>query len=248
MAFLIGFLLSVHLSTLEEDETNRKIINFLNDHLNEKIIKDFSTKGYETLRNMARNNPDYNDLRFSMGATKCVICHGENVVKVPFAGRKIIQCTRGVRSEIFKNFTGSSALEGSTGDYCYDEVLLYKKAEEEGLDKFFLKLEPLTTVNGVNIYTQQMIRPIKKDFKPHKSKNERVDNFLKQNPHKRIYMDPFFLNELLILYGEEEVNKLYNFLNRYHIEDLHDGNLGYIKECSEPVPKIFDYGGFRQDL
>lgn len=53
-----------------------------------------------------------------------------------------------------------------------------------------------------------------------------------------------WLQNFLYYYGKEDLYKLANFVRRYHIGDLHNGNLGFIRRHfndSIPVPVILDW-------
>ena len=133
------------------------------------------------------------------------------------------------------------------GDYCKMEVDIYHHAQEEGLEEVFAAEEKLGEINDFSIYYQVKAESFEyhssssvNSTDPQKLENAKtvIDSY--QNDNGAYIFNKTWLADVLITFGREYLERLFNFLNQENISDLHRGNLGYI----DTIPVIFDYASF----
>lgn len=133
------------------------------------------------------------------------------------------------------------------GDYCKMEVEIYHHAQEEGLEEVFAAEEKLGEINDFSIYYQVKAESFEyhssssvNSTDPQKLENAKtvIDSY--QNDNGAYIFNKTWLADVLITFGREYLERLFNFLNQENISDLHRGNLGYI----DTIPVIFDYASF----
>jgi hypothetical protein len=147
-------------------------------------------------------------------------------------------CPRKGRYE-YTTFSGAFADNG--WDYCESEVEYYKRAEEIEIQGFFAKTWCIGSVNGHPIYAQvraEMFEGSTSTREYPSLKAKVVEEYC--DSHNIYCFNDWWLSDFVDFFGENALLKLDAFLEKYGIEDLHDGNLGYV----EGVPVLVDYAGY----
>lgn len=133
-------------------------------------------------------------------------------------------------------------------DYCKREYENYRAAVYEGVEQYFPYTDYLGINNGIRFYVQQMAYVDECDV------YDSLYNILNENgsfddiPYED---DDYAKGEYISgwiddLEAEERVellfgdNRLVEFINQYHINDLHDGNFGKIDDAFV----IIDFSGY----
>ena len=133
------------------------------------------------------------------------------------------------------------------GDYCKMEVDIYHHAQTEGLEEVFAAEEKLGEVNNFSIYAQVKAESFEyyssssvNSTDPQKLEKAKtiIDSY--QNDKGEYIFNKTWLADVLIAFGTEYLERLFNFLSEEGICDLHHGNLGYI----DTIPVIFDNASF----
>ena len=171
------------------------------------------------------------------GATKGVIIMPD----VPVA----FKCPFGKQTKI--NCFGSEEDIEFCCDYCAEECKNYKKSEEEGIAFFFAETTFLTTFEIGNIvldvYIQELARPFEDYGSTTSFSEERIDkacSCLNSFESSLYDVDPAWMADFIDSYGEIDANILDVFLTDHAINDIHNGNIGYV----DGRPVIFDYSGY----
>lgn len=136
---------------------------------------------------------------------------------------------------------------------CGIEALLYSRAVEAGLGRFFAASSLLREVNGVSFYIQEyaevdpdaidssLIQWVAQDFDQSEFEDEEAYN-------SRLYEEANELSEEDRIFGilgyTTETRRLVDFIDRYEINDLHNHNWG-TTENGDIV--LIDYSGFLSD-
>lgn len=130
--------------------------------------------------------------------------------------------------------------------YCQREYENYKSAEKEGLAKFFAEIVPVGEFMGRTVYAMEFAE-VNEDYtyEDYYSKRTRFcDNkdmfeeeaeMISSMDDNEIALDIFYY-----YYPEEDVMAVVNFSYRNEINDIHLGNIGYIKEKIV----LIDYCGY----
>lgn len=131
-------------------------------------------------------------------------------------------------------------------DYCEREYTNYLAAVNAGLDYFFPYTDFLGEINGVKFFIQEYAEcdneaissiwydSLREDCVSEEDEDEDIIN-------EKIWNMIYDLEDdqrVLYCFGNEE--KLIDFLNEYCINDLHEGNFGYIGERLV----IIDFSGY----
>jgi hypothetical protein len=137
------------------------------------------------------------------------------------------------------DFDGANANEG--WDYCEAEVRYYDNAKESCIEDYFAKTWLIGTVHGHPIYAQaraEMFEGSTSTREYPKEKAKTVSDYC----HDMNYhcFNDWWLADFVDFFGMEALDKLQNFLENEGIEDLHDGNIGYVAG----VPVLIDYAGY----
>ena len=137
--------------------------------------------------------------------------------------------------------------ENSYGnDYCKTEMEYYEQAKSEGIDFFFAETMFLKEIYGVPVYIQPKCLTVEEIAEP--TSRALINNTRERLRRMNILTsinDMTFVASLLDNYDEKDVKKLFSFLHRYSITDLHIGNIGYFKDSS--MPCLIDYSDFKED-
>jgi hypothetical protein len=175
--------------------------------------------------------------QFACGISKLVIfLNDSEVVKVPFDGGFLDR----------EDEDGEDFYYFEIADYCEREAYFYDEAIDAGVEEFFAKTEfagyadcgrPLYKSERVFEYMSKEIFDIRSKEPSQKAKDSANNS--------DCYALPFeWLARAYDYYGEEKVEKLIAFLNKFDIRDLHDGNIGFRKNGA---PVLLDYSDYRED-
>lgn len=171
------------------------------------------------------------------GATKFVIfLNDKEVVKIPFNG-----CFWWDYKEdglVFCNFQYS--------DYCAMEEEMYNKAEEAGVEQFFVSTKYYgNAVSGVPVYVSERVYTFYDNDKVRERTNSFTENSmtkakeLKDRVYTRLHDE--WIARAIEYYGYEAVEKLFDFIEEEDIRDLHTNNIGFREDGS---PCILDYSSY----
>lgn len=175
---------------------------------------------------------------YATGATKGVLIFEQLgfVIKIPFCRNSedyddYYECCN--------YFTGADTDNG--WDYCEAEADKYQRAEEEGISMCFAKTEKIGEIYGYPIYMQELASIYKNvDYQSsHTEEDSRQVNSICDSNNFYIF-NIEWLSDAFHFYGEKIFHKLLEFIRTVGINDLHDGNIGYI----ENRPVLVDYSSF----
>lgn len=175
---------------------------------------------------------------YATGATKGVLIFEQLgfVIKIPFCRNSedyddYYECCN--------YFTGADTDNG--WDYCEAEADKYQRAEEEGISMCFAKTEKIEEIDGYPIYMQELASIYKNvDYQSsHTEEDSRQVNSICDSNNFYIF-NIEWLSDAFHFYGEKVFHKLLEFIRTVGINDLHDGNIGYI----ENRPVLVDYSSF----
>lgn len=179
---------------------------------------------------------------YATGATKGVLIFEQLgfVIKIPFC-RNSEDCEYNSAYGEYKccYFTGADTDNG--WDYCEAEANKYKRAEEEGLAQCFAKTKKIGDIDGCPIYMQELADIYKSiDYQSsHTEEDSRqVSSICNSNNFYMFNIE--WLSDAFHYYGEKVFHKLLEFIRTVGINDLHDGNIGYIGNR----PVLVDYSSF----
>jgi len=130
-------------------------------------------------------------------------------------------------------------------NYCALETILYEHALEAGLGAYFAEEGFLGMIDETPIYYQQRCIPLDEmgidynsdDYKKKKKISDKVCQEL-----DIIAFNDIWVADFIACYGQEELKRLYDFLDEYRIGDLRAANIGYLNGA----PILFDYSGYRE--
>ena len=123
-------------------------------------------------------------------------------------------------------------------DYCFAEESIYQMSLENNLNNFFLKIEFCDFYEDTPIYKQVRASQIG-HYGSHSLVSEESRNAAAEI--KRSFdTDTDFTALLIESYGFEAVEKLVEFCERFYVNDLHSGNIGFFGN----LPILLDYSGF----
>ena len=140
----------------------------------------------------------------------------------------------------YSTFYGANASNG--WDYCEAEVRYFELAEEIGLDECFAKVWRIGEICGHPIYAQVRAEMFEGESSRRSYSAEKLTSVRKTIEEKMDFycFNEYWLSDFNDFFGEEKMEKLLKFLSTESIEDLHDGNLGYV--CGVPV--LVDFAGY----
>lgn len=167
------------------------------------------------------------------------------VVKIPFLGERGFSTEdESLNTEyIYENAGSENVHVSDEWDYCEAEAQIYQHAVEWGIEKVFAETSFLCFVYDIPVYISECVLydNISWDTFDKASVQNKVDstNFSRYS-HYVISKNIFSI--LLSQYGEDFCCDLVDFINYYDINDIHDENVGTMKDDTF---KIFDYSDFR---
>ena len=179
---------------------------------------------------------------YATGATKGVLIFEQLgfVIKIPFC-RNTEDCYYNSAYGEYEccYFTGADTDNG--WDYCEAEADKYERAEAEGLAQCFAKTKKIGDIDGYPIYMQELADIYKSiDYQSsHTEEDSRqVSSICNSNNFYMFNLE--WLSDAFHYYGEKVFHKLLEFIRTVGINDLHDGNIGYIGNR----PVLVDYSSF----
>ena len=179
---------------------------------------------------------------YATGATKGVLIFEQLgfVIKIPFC-RNSEDCEYNSAYGEYEccYFTGADTDNG--WDYCEAEANKYERAEEEGLAQCFAKTKKIGDIDGYPIYIQELADIYKSiDYQSsHTEEDSRqVSSICNSNNFYMFNIE--WLSDAFHYFGEKMFHKLLEFIRTVGINDLHDGNIGYIGNR----PVLVDYSSF----
>lgn len=189
----------------------------------------------------------FTSLYAGAGVSKVALVAEEltHVLKVPFIGRFYESWNEETKKydEIWEDFQYAPYSDDGN-DYCFSEVEIYQMAVEHGVECMFAKTELFGTLNcGLPVYIQERVIPIGSSKASSFTPTE--DSLTKA---KKYSCEPCYTDWKAIvidLYGEEFLNKFFDFINNICPEcgeDLHCQNYGF---TADGRPVILDYSGWR---
>ena len=173
------------------------------------------------------------------GASKFVIfLNDEEVIKVPFNGCFWYDDDEegGMRFDEFNN-----------NDYCATEAAVYADAVALGVEKFFASTKYYgSTIDHTPIYIAERVYSFyENDDIRHKTESSEESNkkAMEINKESHLHFSAEWLAKAIEFYGVDAINDLVAFIELEHINDFHNGNLGFRKDGS---PVILDYSGYEE--
>jgi hypothetical protein len=172
------------------------------------------------------------------GASKFVIFLNENeVAKIPFTGSYSYGWNEETEETDYDEIVFD---EFCTKDYCAVEAAVYSDAVAAGVEQFFAstKFAGNTFIDKTPIYLSERVIPF--DCLDNEQRSCSDDS--RDKARKLHGRCPIEWTGLAIeYYGETAVKKLFDFIEKEGIDDLHRGNVGIRKDGS---PCLLDYSGF----
>ena len=175
----------------------------------------------------------------SFGVSKFVIfINDDEVVKIPFNGCYWYDshADDGMRFDLFNNT-----------DYCATEAAVYADAVALGVEKFFASTKYYgSTVDHMPVYVSERVYSLYENDEARHKTNSSEENIkkaaaIKEETHYRFSIE--WLSKAIEYYGEDAVKDLMAFIELEHINDFHEGNIGFRKDGS---PVILDYSGYEE--
>lgn len=128
-------------------------------------------------------------------------------------------------------------------DYCEAEAWFYNKAKENGVEVCFAETRLLGFVDGHPIYTQPLAT-IYSDYYTSSRKTHTLEEKIStKEACKRIdgwCFNVDWLTDFILFFGDDMFQNFMNFIKEYGVDDLHNGNVGYV----DGVPVLVDYSGY----
>lgn len=138
-------------------------------------------------------------------------------------------------------------------DLCEKEVALYKEASKIGIGEFFSEERKVMNYHGVPIYVQKRVNWTYMDSDRFEeptddSITDSIEDVLIAGDYSNTVCDlcalaPFAEDLYKAVDSEQVFKNILQFITDFHINDLHDENVGY---DLNGVPVFFDYSGFRR--
>lgn len=182
---------------------------------------------------------------YDQGASKGVLIFEELniVIKIPFCGNyyegdeyydENLDVYYG---NDFEYFYGADTSD--SWNYCEVEKERYKMAKQDGINKCFAGVGLLTKIEGHPIYIQEFADMYDYKSTGHtKEDTESVKEMCKSNSYNCFNEE--WLSDVFNYFGKDIFNRFMMFIDDIGINDLHNGNIGYIK--GRPV--LVDYSGW----
>lgn len=173
------------------------------------------------------------------------------VVKIPFAGSNKEWNFEKQHYED-KGFCYFNGAADETGwNYCAVEYNIYKAAEAEGLSACFAAVDVLETNLKYPVYMQEKAIPFDDYYYDEESNHysedeskytdEQFNSTKEKCRENKIYdFNTLWLTDFIQYYGVDMFAKFSQFIQKKSINDLHNGNIGYIGNR----PVLIDYSGW----
>lgn len=204
---------------------------------------------------------DKYDWTYDAGISKCVLIFDnlDYVIKIPFyaewfEGEEIDYDEENDEPIYEDGYTADYPFEGievegyvkeNHWDYCETESLLYKAAEKNGVAEYFAETIHIGYAKDWPIYAQtRACMFCSEDSRTTRSRKNYTDE--EKETVKTIrsttnfYLDDEWLMDFIAFWGQARLMQLIQFCNEYFIDDLHNGNIGYV--CGAPC--LIDYSSY----
>ena len=204
---------------------------------------------------------DLGEFDYDSGATKGVLVFDEldYVIKIPFyceyyegysdwddETEEWVEVEEGGPSEEpFSGVEVEGFVHHNPWDYCETEQYRYQVAERYGVEEYFAKTWFLGKVNGWPIYAQVKANMFcsqssyeSRSKREYSEKEKESANTVKKSTG--FYLDTEWVIDFLNYFNEAKYIALANFCEEWDIEDLHNGNIGYVNGA----PCIVDYSSY----
>ena len=214
----------------------RKVITEI---FNDITIEDMYEEGYGiTAVSFSRALGLRNGINLYHGATRGVIApYNKNYVfKINFTTRERFNDSDNiVEEEVYERTE-------LTYDYCEEEEKFFIEATANNLAPYFAKMSFLGIIKGIPIYIQEKaILFIDGDY--YCSHSSDIYNEVRNVESEYCatdFLPTDWMADFIDIYGTVELERLCQFLDDCGINDLHEGNVGYIDQS----PVIVDYAGW----
>ena len=131
---------------------------------------------------------------------------------------------------------------GECWNYCELELSIGADAKIKGLGAYLPEVIFIDKVNNYYVYEQAKAEVLEEATTYRslsRNSRKRTEDFCDSNG--AWCFNALWIEDFIRAYGEKEFLILNDFLNEYCVDDLHDGNLGYVN--GKPV--IIDYASYR---
>jgi hypothetical protein len=203
----------------------------------------------------------FNDWTWDTGVSKGVLIFGEldYVIKIPFYcewfegdGGYYDEDDNWVDGDpgepsgyAFQGVEVEGYCHQNEWDYCETEELRYLVAEKNDMEEHFAKTWCIGTVSDWPIYAQVKCC-MYSSADSHSTRSKKVYTNKDRESAKSIkdathfWVEDEWLIDFLHYWGQERLMAFIEFCDKWFIDDLHQGNLGYV--CG--VPCLVDYSSF----
>lgn len=168
-----------------------------------------------------------------------IILPDKTVLKIPFRGfyygDPYAEDETECNDDYFENF-----------DNNYSEVAVevYQDALLKGIGEMFSKIEKIGfTSNGHPIYKQEYAEPLCSKEIDVKEDSLTKAREIEIKSKRYLPFDTRWVALVIEKYGEEEIEKLMDFIEEEQIGDFHGGNYGF---TAAGAPIVFDYSDFNE--
>ena len=151
----------------------------------------------------------------------------------------------GPTEEPFSGVQVEGYIHDNDWDYCETESYRYLEAEKHDVSEYFAKTWYIGSVKDWPIYAQiraNMYCSLEscsvRSRKNYSNEERESVKSIKEATH--FYVSDEWMIDFINYWGEDALMNLINFCDEWFIDDLHDGNLGYI--CGAPC--LVDYSSF----
>lgn len=124
------------------------------------------------------------------------------------------------------------------GNGCAEEFYMYKQAVKDNMEEFFPETDFLTSIDGHKFYIQE--RADVNEMGVEDSVFEYVSPYFddEQLAREYVYDDEIEVEDILnAVFPKEKAKKVIDWLDKYGIEDIHCGNIGF----NNNRPMIIDF-------
>lgn len=128
-------------------------------------------------------------------------------------------------------------------DYCQTEEWIYQQAKLQGVEACFAETRLLGFIDSHPIYAQYkgVMYNDNTSYRDKTPKEKETTRYKCEQIGGSCF-NVYWLTDLISFFGDEIFQKFMRFLDEYQINDLHNGNMGYIGG----VPVLIDYSGFNE--
>ena len=126
-------------------------------------------------------------------------------------------------------------------NYCEVETFLTEQAQKENIDCCFAKTFFIGTYKGFKIYCSEYVDTLMSNPDVYDSIRVSEKSKYRASLVKNCELED--IAEFYECYGDDIVNKLLGFINKYDIKDFHCENIGVTKDA---MIKIIDYSSFNE--